>query len=239
MNENLRPLRFTLRRSHRVAATCTRRFALLALTACCLAPLAAQTTIVISNFSFEVPSPSVFPDYTVGATGWTRTNSAINAGTFSPSIAATTPAPIDGIQVGYSDGFGGLQQVFATTFAASQVYTFSVYVGFRADEVNSNHGTGAITLGYFDAGAFTPLSTQSATITLGNFNLVSGSFQTTSAALGLPIALQLTNLDSFQVLFDSAQLSFTAIPEPSACACVLGIAVLGLGWSRRRGHGAK
>ena len=237
MNENLPARGPTLGRAHCSALARTLLVATLGATACFLSPLAAQTTITILNSSFEVPSPSVFPDYTVGATGWTRTRADINAGTFAPGLTVPTPptpAPIDGAQVGYADGSGGLQQVFTDTFAVNQLYTFSVYIGYRSDEVNSVHGTGAITLGYFDAGAFTPLSTQSATVTLGKFNLVTGSYQTAPGAIGLPIAIQLTNLDSFQVLFDVAQLSFTAIPEPSAYACVLGAVVLGLGWWRRR-----
>lgn len=209
-------------------------FALLSMAGCFLPSIVAQTAITIANASFEVPSPSTFPDYTVGATGWTRTNPAINAGTFSPSAAGTTPLPIDGVQVGYADGFGGLQQVLTDTFAANQVYTFSAYIGFRSDEVNSTQGTGALTLGYFSGGTFTALSSQSVVSNRGSFNFVTGTFQTSVAALGQPIALRLTSLDSFQVIFDQAQLSVSAIPEPATYATVFGLAALLLaGWRRR------
>jgi len=211
----------------------------LAMTALLLSPLAAQTTIVVLNAGFESPTPTSLPGYTVGATDWTRTRLDINSGTFEPSLASPpnpTPAPIDGFQVGYADGSGGLQQVFTDTFAANRLYTFSVYIGFRSDELNSNQGTGAITLGYFNAGTFTALSSQSITVTRGNFDFVTGSYQTSGAAQGMPIALQLTSIGSYQVLFDVAQLSFTAIPEPSAFACTLGVGALGLAWIRHRGR---
>ena len=58
--------------------------------------LDAQTVISISNPGFESPTPTVFPDYTVGTTGWTRIRSDIDAGTFAPGTTGVTPAPIDG-----------------------------------------------------------------------------------------------------------------------------------------------
>lgn len=198
------------------------------------APLAAQTTVFIANASFESPTPSTFPDYTVGATGWTRTSSSINAGTFSPATAGTTPAPIDGVQVGYADGFGGLQQVLTTTFLAGQTYTFSVHIGFRSDEVNSAFGTGAITLGVFSGGTFTALSTQSVTVGRGLFSFVTGTYQATAGVQGETLALRLASTASFQTLFDQAQISYSAVPEPATTAALLGVGVLALaGWRRR------
>ena len=235
MNEKFQPPRTAIRHAARPAQMRPLAGALLAVVACLLSPLSAQTTVIgISNPSFETPAPSVFPDYTVGATGWTRTNPTINSGTFAPGVTGTTPAPIDGVQVGYADGFGGLQQVLSDTFAAGQLYTFSAYVGFRSDEVNSAQGTGAITLGYFDSGVFTPLSTQATTVSRGNFNLVTGSYQPAVEAAGRPIALRLTSTASFQVIFDQAQLSFTPVPEPSIATCTLGLSALGFAWWVRR-----
>lgn len=225
----------------RPAGARLRWLAILAATTPLLSSLSAQTAITVLNSGFESPTPTSLPGYTVGATDWTRTRLDINSGTFAPSLATPpnpTPAPKDGSQVGYADGSGGLQQVFTETFATNQLYTFSVWIGFRSDEVNSNQGTGAITLGYFNAGTFTPLSSQSLTVTRGNFNFVTGAYQTDGAALGQPIAIQLTSVGSYQVLFDVAQVSFTAIPEPSALAGILGASALGAAWffksSRRR-----
>jgi hypothetical protein len=197
-------------------------------------PLAAQTTIVVANSSFEAPTPTTFPDYTVGATGWTRTNPAINAGTFSPGTAGTTPAPISGTQVGYADGFGGLQQDLTDTFSTGQFYTFSVYIGFRSDEVNSPFGTGAIALGFMDSGSFMSLGLQSTTAARGEFIFVTGSYQATAGVQGQSLALRLTSTDSYQVLFDQVQLSVSAVPEPAAFACAIGACALGLAiWKRR------
>lgn len=199
------------------------------------APLAAQTTVFITNASFESPTPSTFPDYTVGATGWTRTSSSINAGTFSPANAGTTPTPIDGVQVGYADGFGGLQQVLSTTFLAGQVYTFSVHVGFRSDEVNSAFGTGAITLGVLNGSDFTALSTQSVTVGRGLFSFVTGTYQSTVGVQGETLVLRLTSTTSYQTLFDQTQITYSAVPEPATTAAGLGVGVLALtGWRRRR-----
>ena len=243
MNEIYPSRRPVPRCVNRVAWVGLLLFALLALNARFLAPLSAQTTIAISNSSFESPPPSEFPDYTAGATDWTKTNSSIPAGTFEPGFSGTLPAAIGvGSQVGYADGFGGLQQVLTESFSANQLYTFSVYIGYRSDALPSApQGTGRITLGYFASGTFTALSWQSVTVNRGDFDFVSGSYQATAGALGQPIALQLTNLDSYQVLFDQAALSFTPIPEPPVFAGVLGIAAFGVAWLRRRrayGHPA-
>ena len=235
MNEKSPPRR-PVAGAHRAVWVLPAPLAGLTLVALSLSPLSAQTIIAIANAGFESPPPSVFPDYTVGATGWTRTDATINAGTFAPGISGTAPAPIDGSQVGYADGFGGLQQVLTTTFAANQLYTFSVSIGYRSDSVNSPQGTGAISIGYLDPfGSFVSLGTQSATVGRGTFDLVTGSQLATAEALGQPIALRLSNLDSFQVLFDHAQLSFTpsAIPEPSTFAFAFGIGTMGFAWFRR------
>ena len=204
-----------------------------------LSSLSAQTAIVVLNSGFESPTPTSLPGYTVGATYWTQTRLDINAGTFAPSLASPAnpdPLPKDGVQVGYADGSGGLRQVFTETYASSQLYTFSVWIGVRSDLMTSTQGTGAIAIGTFDAGTstFTPFSTQTKTVNLGDFDFVSGSYQTTGASLGLPIALQLTSVGSFQVLFDQVQLSYTAIPEPATFAGMFGAAALIFAWSRRR-----
>jgi len=236
MNENLPPQR-PVAGPNRAARMCPVPFAALAVVALFCSPLSAQTVITIANAGFESPPPSVFPDYTVGATGWTRTNATINAGTFAPGISGTAPAPVDGSQVGYADGFGGLQQVLTATFSANQLYTFSVSIGYRSDSANSPQGTGAISIGYLDpSGTFIALGEQSATVSRGQFNLVTGSTLATADALGQPVALRLSNLDSFQVLFDHTQLSFapSAIPEPSAFAFAFSAGALGFAWFQRR-----
>jgi len=238
MNELLRSRRPTPLRTNFPARVNPLFFALLALAALIVSPLSAQTTIVVLNASFEDPTPTSLPGYTIGATNWTRTRLDINSGTFAPGLATPpnpTPAPIDGSQVGYADGFGGLQQVFTDTFLPGQFYTFSVYIGYRSDALASvPQGTGAISLGYFSSGTFTQLASQSTIVTRGNFNFVTGTYQATGSALGQPIALQLTNLDSYQVLYDQAQLSYSAIPEPSTYAAILGAVAFGLAWFRRR-----
>ncbi len=191
--------------------------------------LAAQTVIAIGNPGFESPPPTVFPDYTIGATGWTRTRNDIDAGTFAPGLATppVTPAPIDGVQVGYANGSGGLQQVLTTGFVAGYSYSFSVYIGFRSDETNAAVGHGAIQLGYLDgAQAFVSLASQSASPGLGQFNFVTGSYQATLADQGQSIVIRLVDTASVQVLFDHVQLTATAIPEPAAVAAVFGAVAL-------------
>lgn len=202
--------------------------------------LAAQTVITINNPGFESPPPTVFPDYTIGATGWTRTRNDIDAGTFAPGSATppVTPAPIDGVQVGYANGFGGLQQVLTTGFVAGYSYSFSVYIGFRSDETNATIGHGAIQLGYLDgAQAFVPLASQAASPGLGQFNFVSGSYQATLANQGQSIVIRLVDTANVQVLFDHVQLTATAIPEPAAVAGVFGAAALIFAARRVRSRG--
>jgi len=200
----------------------------------------AQTVIVISNPSFESPPPTVFPDYTVGATDWTRTRSDVDAGTFAPGLAAppVTPAPIHGVQVGYANGSGGLQQVLATNFAAGYTYTFSGYIGYRSDEVNAPNGSGAMQLGYLDgASVFSVLAAQAAAPVPGQFNFVTGTYLATAGDQGRAIVVRLVDTASVQVLFDQVQLSVStsAIPEPAAVAGAMGaVALAWAAWRRGR-----
>lgn len=199
---------------------------------------AAQTTIAINNPSFESPTPTLFPAYTIGATNWTQTRNDVDAGTFAPASATppVTPAPIDGVQVGYANGSGGLQQVLATGFTSGYRYTFSVYIGYRSDEVNAAVGNGAIQLGYLDgAQAFVVLATQSATPSVGQFNFVTGAYQSTLPDAGHAIAIRLVSTSSVQVLFDQVQLTATAIPEPTTVGWVLGGVALLVAVRLRRG----
>jgi hypothetical protein len=202
-----------------------------------LSPASAQTVVTINNPSFESPPPTVFPDYTIGATDWTRTRNDVDAGTFSPATSGVTPAPIHGVQVGYANGSGGLQQVLSTGFTAGYSYTFSVYIGYRSDETNASNGNGAIQLGYLDgASAFVVLATQAATPAPGQFNFVSGTYAASVADQGRAITVRLVDTASVQVLFDQVQLTsaVTAIPEPATGAVVVGAVALGLGVLRQR-----
>ncbi len=199
--------------------------------------LAAQgvITLTVNNPSFESPRPSVFPDYTVGATGWTATRSDIPAGTFEPGVTGVTPAPVDGIQVGFANGFGGLQQVLATSFEIGSTYYFSVSLGLRSDDAATS-GTAAIQLGYFSGnGNFNLVTAQSATAGHGNFQSLSGFYQASAGDAGKTIVLRLANTDNAQVIFDVVQLSVTAIPEPSVMGAALGFAslVCAVAWKKR------
>ena len=200
--------------------------------------LAAQgvVAITINNPSFESPTPALFANYTLGATGWTATRSDTPAGTFSPGVAGVTPGPIDGAQVGFANGFGGLQQVLATTFAAGSTYYFSANVGVRSDEVAAT-GTGAIELGYLlGNGNFNMVTAQSAVVARGNFTLVSGSYQAVAGDAGQTLVVRLMNGSNPQVIFDVVQLSASPIPEPAGVGAVFGmVALLGaMAWKRRR-----
>ena len=193
--------------------------------------LEAQTVITIVNPSFETPPPTVFPDYTLGADGWTRTRNDTDAGTFAPS-GGLTPQPKDGSQVGYANGSGGLQQVLSTTFAVGQVYSFSVWIGYRSDDIDPLGTTGMIDLGYFD-GTFHSLSSRTDTPALGQFDFVSGAYQATAADAGRTIAVQLRNIGSAQAIYDVVQLTASPIPEPASVVAVFGAAALAAATLRR------
>jgi len=221
-------------RHARARAKLTSALLMLALGVACFPRGLAQTIIPINNASFESPTPSVFPDYTVGATDWTRTRNDVDAGTFAPAVSGVTPAPIMGNQVGFANGSGGLQQVLSATFVAGNSYAFSVFIGFRSDEMNATVGNGAIQLGTFD-GTFHLLAAQAGAPTLGQFNFVSGAYQSTGADDGLAIVVRLTNPGGSQVIFDQVQLTATPIPEPATdAAIVAGLAATFAIWRRKK-----
>jgi hypothetical protein len=201
-----------------------------------LSRVAAQTVVVtIDNASFESPPPSVFPDYTVGASGWTRLRTDIDSGTFAPGVSGVTPAPIDGSQVGYANGAGGLLQVLSTTFVANTTYNFSAYIGYRSDGgENGPNGLGSVQIGYYSGGTFHALGSQSGTPGLGEFDFVTGTYVAGIADQGLNIAIFLSNPGSVQVLFDQVSLTATAIPEPATTVILFGGAALGAAFIRRR-----
>lgn len=202
--------------------------------------LAAQgvITITVNNPSFESPTPSTFPDYTVGATDWTLVRGDIDGGTFAPG-GAVTPGPVDGNQVGYSNGAGGLQQVLGATFATGTTYFFSVSIGVRSDDLAST-GAAAIQLGYFlGNGDFNLVTAQSGAAARGVFSGLTGSYQAAAGDAGQTIVVRLANTGSPQVVFDQVSVSATAIPEPAVAAGLAGaVALIGAaGWKRWRRRG--
>ncbi len=191
----------------------------------------AQTIIPIQNASFETPNPPPGENYNPSATNWSPTNVAGEAGIFNASLVPTTPTPPNpgnGPQVGYANSGGGLVQQLATTYSEYTVYTFSGYIGHRADAGGTT--VGAFQIGVISGGTFIPLASQVATVSSAQFDFVSGTYIPAREYFGLPIAVAFVNQASPQALFDDASLaaSVTAIPEPATSAMLAGAGMLGL-----------
>ncbi|HXJ13800.1 MAG TPA: PEP-CTERM sorting domain-containing protein [Candidatus Limnocylindrales bacterium] len=187
-----------------------------------LSGTARADNIPIVNASFETLGAPLSKSCGTGCAynlgpipGWTTT---AGAGSWMPgSFFSAIP---DGSLVGFVNASNSLTQTLTgNSVLANSIYTMSVYVGDRTDNLN---GTYTLSLDTILAGVTTTLCTFSgnaSSIAHGTFQLEGCTY--TSAGSGLPsgdLFLKFTATNGGQLDVDNVSLtvqSLTGVPEPS------------------------
>ena len=208
------------------------------------------------NFSFESPILSNGANNNGGngdtttITSWTITAPAGNTdnGVYHPlagfSSTNPLPAPADGNQIAYLVPGAQNSSSLTTsnslgTIAANMLYTLTVAVGNRSDNLFFDTGTYKIDI--LANGVSVGESTLAGSaIAHGTFSDLSATF--TSPASGPLIGESLTvelkaiaGSANDEAIFDNVRLTATAVPEPSTVALLIGGSAGLIGFIRRRG----
>ena len=216
-----------------------------------LAPLCALSaaSITVPNSSFELPSLPSGANNNGGngdsttITNWTITAPAGNTdnGVYHPASGFSStnplPAPADGNQIAYMVPGAGKTSSITTsaslgTVAANMLYTLTVALGNRND--NLFFDTGTYTIDLLANGVSIAEATKAgSSISHGTFSDLSATF--TSAASGPLIGESLTirlsataGSASDEGIFDNVRLTATPVPEPNS-SLLLEIAAAGTG----------
>lgn len=155
---------------------------------------------------------------------------AVNGGTLSSSVASVS----DVGNVTFSSGGLDLGGVSVGALALASGKTFTMSGGTWSVSIGSTISYDQVT----SAGGAAAFSVSDATIALSGISDYSVGYSLFSGfAPGSVSNLSITGYDSgswLATLGTDGVLSFSAVPEPSAFACLAGLAALGLGMTRRR-----
>ncbi len=211
---------------------------LLAIFAALLPTLRAQTVISIANAGFETPTTTTFAnlsgsDWQLGTTtsaGLLSYSDLYSAGKYSPASAP------GGNQVGFINqqtGDNFIYQDVGVNYIAGATYSFSAYFGARTDDPSA---TGSVRL-YTTSGTLLATSGVITPTAGGSFEFGVVNYVALAGVDGLGIRVVIANESLQQLNFDVAQLTVTAIPEPSTYAAIFGaltLVVAGVRGHRRR-----
>jgi len=209
--------------------------------------------VTVPNFSFELPALSNGANNnggngnTTAISDWTISAPAGNTdnGVYHPLAGFTStnplPAPADGNQLVYLvPGIGNTSSITTSAslgaVAANMLYTLTVAVGNRSDNLFFDTGTYTIDL-LANGVSVAEAALAGSTIAHGTFSDLSATF--TSPASGPLIGESLTirlsataGSNNDEAIFDNVRLTATAVPEPTTWA-LLGMGAVAL-FARRR-----
>jgi len=217
----------------------------LALIAVLLSPMAANADpITVTNFSFEGPGCATgdgcienptLGNFTVGSVdGWAVSGG--EAGVYRPTnVVFNAGFPTDGVQSGYANSGGTLEQGSLATIRGGETYTLTIDVGRRKDTCCTTLDflisltADGVDIGMVDETFFAggiPEVGDWKTIVLSV--VANASFDGQSLGIRLMAFGPQTNWDNVR-LMDTA----TTVPEPGTLA-LLGLGLFGMGLARRR-----
>ena len=213
-------------------------------------------SITVPNFSFELPVLSSGANNNGGngdtttITDWTiaAPPSNTNNGVYHPVAGFTStnplPAPADGDQLAYLvPGAGNTSSLTTSaslgTVAANMLYTLTVALGNRSD--NLFFDTGTYTIDLLANGVSVAEATRAgSTVTHGTFSDLSATFVSPASGplIGESLTIRLSataGSDSDEAIFDNVRLMATPVPEPATTTMIVG-GMSALAWLRRRGR---
>ena len=214
----------------------------------------SAASIMVPNFSFESPAQTNGANNnggngnTTAITNWTISAPPSNTdnGVYHPLAGFTStnplPAPADRNQLAYLvPGAGNTSSITSSaslgTVAANMLYTLTVALGNRSD--NLFFDTGTYTIDLLANGASVAEATLAGSaIPHGTFSDLSAVF--TSPASGPLIGESLTirlsataGSNSDEGIFDNVRLTASPVPEPATSIMIVG-GMAALAWLRRR-----
>jgi len=213
-------------------------------------------SITVPNFSFELPVLSSGANNNGGngdtttITDWTiaAPPSNTNNGVYHPVAGFTStnplPAPADGDQLAYLvPGAGNTSSLTTSaslgTVAANMLYTLTVALGNRSD--NLFFDTGTYTIDLLANGVSIAEATRAgSTVTHGTFSDLSATFVSPASGplIGESLTIRLSataGSDNDEAIFDNVRLMATPVPEPATTTMIVG-GMAALAWLRRRGR---
>ncbi len=202
------------------------------LSLCCFLPaLAHAVPVAVTNPSFE--EVVVTPGGTGAASGWVLSGTG-GGGVWNYSPFGTTyfdvPAP-GGVQVGYlsSGPTPGSAATFDQTVGVVLSNTIYTLTGYAGHPKSGTFEVGTIYTAELLANGVTVLASVANNGPLGNFELFSTTFNSTSSAfVGAPLSIRLTS-NKAQTEFDLIALDATLIPAPEPASFWLpGLGLVGL-----------
>jgi hypothetical protein len=213
----------------------------------------SAASITVPNFSFESPALSAGANNNGGngdtttITDWTISAPPgnTNNGVYHPVAGFTStnplPPPADGDQLAYLVPGGENTSSLTTsaslgTVAANMLYTLTVAVGNRSD--NLFFDTGTYTIDLLANGVSVAEATRAgSTVAHGTFSDLSATFTspTSGPLIGESLTIRLSataGSDNDEAIFDNVRLTATPVPEPAISTMIVsGMAILA--WLRR------
>jgi len=201
----------------------------------------SATSITVPNFSFESPALADGANNTGGdgnttaITGWTISNPFnTDNGVYHPMAGFTStdplPAPADGDQVAYlvpgSEGTASITTSASLgNVGASMIYTLTVALGNRSDQMFFDNGLYTIDL-LANGVSVAEANLNGNLVAHGTFTDLSASFTSpaSGAVIGESLTIRLSASSGFsnnEGIFDNVRLTATPVPEPSSLSLIM------------------